>query len=41
VTWPDQDAIPSLIAIMCEQKELPPPDESQGKRQEEYRSVLY
>jgi uncharacterized protein len=40
-TWPDPEAIPSLGAIMCEQKDLPPPDESQGKRQEEYRSVLY
>ncbi|MCC6792995.1 MAG: pyridoxamine 5'-phosphate oxidase family protein [Thermomicrobiales bacterium] len=40
-TWPDPDTIPTLGAIMCEQKELPPPDESQGKRQEEYRKVLY
>ena len=39
--WPDPDAVPTLHAIMCEQKDLPPPDESQGKRQEEYRSVLY
>lgn len=39
--WPDPDTIPTLSAIWNEQKELPPPDESQGKRQEEYRSVLY
>jgi PPOX class probable FMN-dependent enzyme len=39
--WPDPDTIPTLGAIMCEQKDLPPPDESQGKRQEEYRSTLY
>jgi len=40
-SWPDPDTIPTLGAIMCEQKELPPPDESAGKRQEEYRKVLY
>ena len=40
-TWPDPDTVPTLRAIMCEQKDLPPPDESQGKRREEYRSVLY
>ena len=40
-SWPDPDTIPTLGAIWCEQKELPPPDESQGKRQEEYRSPLY
>lgn len=40
-TWPEADAIPTLAAIMCEQKDLPPPDESQGKRREEYRSTLY
>ena len=40
-TWPDPDTIPTLHAIMCEQKDLPPPDESQGKRQEEYRRTLY
>jgi len=40
-TWPDPDTVPTLHAIMCEQKELPPPDESAGKRQEEYRNVLY
>ncbi len=40
-SWPDPDSIPTLGAIMCEQKELPPPDESAGKRQEEYRKVLY
>jgi len=40
-TWPEPESIPTLRAIMCEQKDLPPPDESQGKRQEEYRSLLY
>jgi PPOX class probable FMN-dependent enzyme len=39
--WPDPDTIPTLGAIICEQKDLPPPDESQGKRQEEYRATLY
>jgi hypothetical protein len=39
--WPDPNSIPTLRAIMCEQKDLPPPDESQGKRQEAYRSTLY
>ena len=40
-SWPDPEGVPTLRAIMCEQQELPPPDESQGKRQEEYRAVLY
>ncbi|HEY7036497.1 MAG TPA: pyridoxamine 5'-phosphate oxidase family protein [Thermomicrobiales bacterium] len=40
-TWPDPDTIPTLGAICSEQKNLPPPDESQGKRQEAYRSTLY
>jgi len=40
-TWPDPDTIPTLAAIAAEQKNLPPPDESKGKRQEEYRKVLY
>ncbi len=40
-SWPDPDTIPTLAAIMAEQKNLAPPDESQGKRQEEYRSRLY
>jgi PPOX class probable FMN-dependent enzyme len=40
-TWPDPDTVPTLRAIACEQKDLPPPDESHDKRQEEYRSVLY
>lgn len=40
-SWPDADTVPTLGAIMCEQKELPPPDESAGKRNEEYRKVLY
>lgn len=40
-SWPDPDTIPTLAAIMAEQKNLPAPDESGGKRREEYRSVLY
>ena len=40
-SWPDPDTIPTLAAISHEQKELPPPDESQGKRNEEYRQRLY
>ena len=40
-SWPDPESVPTLRAIMCEQQELPPPDESQGKRQEDYRAVLY
>jgi PPOX class probable FMN-dependent enzyme len=40
-SWPDPDTIPTLGAIVCEQKDLPPPDESAGKRQEEYRQTLY
>lgn len=40
-TWPDTDAIPTLMAMLSEQKNLTPPDESQGKRNEEYRKVLY
>lgn len=40
-TWPDDDTIPTLAQIWNEQKNLPPPDESAGKRQEAYRQVLY
>jgi uncharacterized protein len=40
-TWPDPDTIPTLAAIMAEQANLPAPDESKGKRQEEYRTRLY
>ena len=40
-TWPDDEAIPTLAQIWNEQKNLPPPDESAGKRQEAYREVLY
>jgi PPOX class probable FMN-dependent enzyme len=39
-TWRDPDTIPTLHAMMCEQKEMPAPDESGGKRQEEYRQFL-
>jgi len=40
-TWPNEDDIPTLAAIMCEQKDMPAPDESLGKRQEDYRQVLW
>jgi PPOX class probable FMN-dependent enzyme len=40
--WPDPDDIPTLAAIMAEQKNYPKPDEGPGnKRNEEYRQVLY
>jgi PPOX class probable FMN-dependent enzyme len=40
--WPDPDDVPTLAAIMAEQKHYPKPDESAGnKRNEEYRQVLY
>lgn len=40
-SWPDTDSIPTLQAMLAEQKHLDPPDESAGKRNEEYRQVLY
>lgn len=40
-TWPDTDTIPTLMAMLSEQKNLQPPDEALGKRNEEYRKVLY
>ena len=40
-TWPDPDTIPTIGAMIAEQKGWEPPDESQGKRQEEYRKQLY
>jgi predicted pyridoxine 5'-phosphate oxidase superfamily flavin-nucleotide-binding protein len=40
-TWPDPDTIPTIGAMIAEQKGWEPPDESQGKRQEEYRKHLY
>jgi predicted pyridoxine 5'-phosphate oxidase superfamily flavin-nucleotide-binding protein len=40
-SWPDPDTIPTLAAMLAEQKHLDPPDESAGKRNEEYRQVLY
>lgn len=39
--WPDPDTIPTIAAMMAEQKGWEPPDETQGKRQEEYRKMLY
>lgn len=40
-SWPDPDTIPTLAAMMAEQQRLEPPDESSGKRNEEYRQRLY
>lgn len=40
-TWLDPDTIPTLAAIMAEQLRETPPDESAGKRNEEYRKTLY
>ncbi len=40
-TWPDPESIPSMAAISSEQRNLPPPDESDGKRMEAYRATLY
>ena len=40
-SWPEPDAVPTMNAINCELKDLPPPDESQGKRNEEYRTRLF
>lgn len=40
-SWPDTDTIPTLAAMLAEQKDMDPPDESTGKRNEEYRQVLY
>ncbi|CAN5467348.1 pyridoxamine 5'-phosphate oxidase family protein [soil metagenome] len=40
--WPDPDDVPTLAAIMSEQKNFPKPDEGPGrKRNEEYRQTLY
>ena len=40
-TWPDPESVPTTAAIRSEQQSLPPPDESAGKRREEYRATLY
>lgn len=40
-SWGDPDEVPTLAAMMAEQLHLAPPDESQGKRNEEYRTRLY
>jgi hypothetical protein len=40
-SWPDPDTIPTLAAMMAEQQHMPPPDESAGKRNEDYRKTLY
>ena len=39
-TWPNADDIPTTAKITSEQRNLPPPDESAGKRMEEYRTRL-
>ncbi len=39
--WPDPDTVPTLHAISCELKDMPVPDESEGKRNESYREYLY
>ena len=39
--WPDPDTVPTLAAMMAEQLGSTPPDESAGKRNEEYRKTLY
>lgn len=40
-SWPDTDTIPTLAAMIAEQTNSTPPDESNGKRNEEYRTRLY
>lgn len=40
-SWPDPDTIPTLAAMMAEQQDMAPPDESAGKRKEDYRQTLY
>ena len=40
-TWPDPESVPTLAAITSQQRSLPAPDESAGKRREEYRATLY
>lgn len=40
-SWADPSTIPTMAAMNAEQKNLPAPDESRGKRTEEYRSTLY
>lgn len=39
-TWPDPDTVPTMARIASEQRNEPPPDESAGKRTEEYRTRL-
>ncbi len=40
-TWADPDTVPTLAAMLGEQKKLPPPDPAQPKRAEAYRQQLY
>jgi uncharacterized protein len=40
-SWPNPDTIPTLAAMVAEQQRQAPPDESTGKRNEEYRKTLY
>lgn len=39
-TWPEADDVPTMARFASEQKNLPPPDETTGKRMEEYRTRL-
>lgn len=40
-SWPDPGTIPTLAAMDAEQRHQPLPDESGGKRNEDYRKTLY
>lgn len=40
-TWPDPDTVPTLAAMIAEQARMEPPDERAGKRNEDYRTILY
>jgi PPOX class probable FMN-dependent enzyme len=40
-TWPDPETIPTLGAMMAEQKDWEPPDESRGKRVDYHKIELY
>jgi PPOX class probable FMN-dependent enzyme len=39
-TWPDADTVPTMRAINCDLRHEPLPDETGGKRNEEYRQRL-
>lgn len=40
-SWPDPDTIPTLAAMDAQQRREPVPNESTGKRNEDYRKTLY